>query len=81
MVWLLRRAAIWGAAFKVLLRKEMVVSDGWDGRPWVFRGGLLMPSLFCARLRRSWLRLLLVLLDVRAAAEALSLPWWVDGTA
>ena len=59
----------------------MVVSDEWDVRSWVFRGGPSMPSLFCAGLRRSRLCLLLVLLDVGAVVELSSLLWWVDRAA
>ena len=43
-----------------------------------FCGGFLMLSSFCAGLRRSLPRLLLVLLDVGAMVEELSLLWWFD---
>ena len=35
---------VWGIVELLLLRKEMVVSDGWDGRSWNFLGWLLMSS-------------------------------------
>ena len=81
VVWLLRKTVIWGAVFMMLLKKEMAVSDDWDARSWVFRGGPSMPSSFCARLRRSRLHLLLVLSDVGAVVEVLSLLWWMDRAA
>ena len=62
---------IWGALITVLLRKEMAVNDGWDGRSRDFRGGLLMSSSFRAGLRRSQLRLLVALSDVGAMVEDL----------
>jgi hypothetical protein len=69
----LRRVVIWGALITVLLRKEMAVNDGWDGRLRDFRGGLLMSSSVRAGLRRSRLRLLVALSDVGAMVEELSL--------
>ena len=75
---MLTRAVIWGVLVMVLLMKEMAVSDGWDGRSWDFRGGLLISSSFRAGLRRSRLRMLLVLSDVGAVVEELSLLWWFD---
>ena len=64
---------IWGALITVLLRKEMAVKDGWDGRSRDFRGGLLMSSSVRAGLRRARLRLLVALSDVGAMVEELSL--------
>ena len=64
---------IWGALITVLLRKEMAVNDGWDGRSRDFRGGLLMSSSVRAGLRRARLRLLVALSDVGAMVEELSL--------
>ena len=81
VVLLLMRTVIWGAVFVMLPRKEMAVSNDWDARLWVFRGGSSMPSSFRAGLRRSRLCLLLVLSDVGAAVEELSLCWWVDRAA
>ena len=59
----------WGIVEPLLLRKEMAVSDGWDGRSSDFPGGLLMSPPSYTGLRRLWLHLLLVLLDGGAVAE------------
>ena len=64
---------IWGALIAVLLRKEMAVNDGWDGHSRDFHSGLLMSSSFRAGLRRSRLRLLVLLSDVGAMVEELLL--------
>ena len=69
VVDLLRRLMAWGIVEPLLLRKEMAVSDGWDGRSWDFPGGLLMSPPSYTGLRRLWLHLLLVLLDGGAVAE------------
>ena len=75
VVLLLMRTVIWGAVFVMLPRKEMAVSNDWDARLWVFRGGPSMPSLFRTGLCMLWLRLLLVLSDVGAVVEVSLLLW------
>ena len=54
---------MWGVVDTLLLRKEMTVSNGWDGQSWDFCGGLLVLSPSRVGLRKLHLSLLLVLLD------------------